>query len=99
MKLLKVIKSPAKDNKYKFYAIFYDENNKTKTVKFGTKTGFTFVDGAPENVKTAYRARHKADVKDNNNPMSPGNLSWFITWGDSQDVDENIEAYRKKFNV
>lgn len=99
MKLLRVEKSPAIDNKHKFYAIFYDEKGKTKTVKFGTKKGFTYVDGAGPEIRDQYRARHKADVKDNNDPMSKGNLSWFITWGESQDVDENIAAYRKRFNV
>lgn len=48
-------------------------------------------------VRTLYRARH---AKDNlTDPLSPGALSWWILWGPSQDMKENVRAYMRHFGM
>lgn len=95
MKLVKVEK--ANDGKSKFSALF-DENGKSRKVNFGIKGSNSYIDGADVKVRDAYRARHKKDII-NPDPTTKGNLSYWITWGDSQNIEENIKAYKKRFNV
>jgi len=95
MKLVKVEKS--NDGKTKFIAHF-DENGKISKVKFGIEGSNSYIDGADIKTRDAYRARHKRDIV-NPDPTTKGNLSYWITWGDSQNIQENIKAYKKKFNV
>ena len=91
-----IIKSP--QEKKRFQAIFTRENGKKKKVNFGSKGASTFIDGANQKVKDAYIARHR--VRENwNDPISPGALSRWIIWGDSNNVNKNIVAFRKKFNL
>jgi hypothetical protein len=90
---------PAKDNKHKFVAVFILESGKPKSVRFGTHGSNTYIDDADEVTRKNYRARHANDVKNNNDPMSRGNLSWYLNWGDSHSLSENLASYKKKFNV
>ena len=92
MKLLSIQPTSIGD-KAKFEAKFLD-NGKIKTVKFGVKGSYSYVDGAPIQVRDAYRARH---YKERTGPVdSKGMLSYWVTWGDSQDVNKNIADYKKK---
>lgn len=95
MKLVSVEPTSA-DDKKKFIATF-DNEGKIKRVKFGSKGSNSFIDGASVSVRNAYRARHAKDLKF---PVdSPAMLSFWITWGDSQDINKNITAYKKKHNL
>jgi hypothetical protein len=94
LKLLDVQKLYGSGKKFK--AIF-EKDGERRFVRFGQAGSFTFIDGAGPDVRDRYRARHKND--NINDAMSPGALSWFITWGDSRDIDENIKNFKKKFNV
>jgi hypothetical protein len=95
MKLVSIEPTPA-DDKKKFIATF-DKDGRIKRVKFGSKGSNTFIDGASLSVRNNYRARHARDVTF---PVdSPAMLSFWITWGDSQDINKNISAYKKKHNL
>ena len=95
MKLVDVKPTPDGDLK-KFVATF-DVGGRRYNVKFGRKGSFTYVDGASLRVRDSYRKRHATD---NGRAVdSPGMLSYWITWGDSQDIDRNISAYKRRFNV
>lgn len=96
MKLVKVENS--NDGKTKFTATFQDENGKMKIVRFGVKGSNAYVEGATIEARNAYRARHARDIV-NPDPTTKGNLSYFITWGDSRSLAQNIKAYKQKFNV
>lgn len=81
----------------KFKAIFDGK----KTVHFGA-TGYrdrTLIHDKQEALKARanYRKRHVHDRL--NDYMSPGALSWYILWGNSQNMQENIRAYKRKFNL
>lgn len=95
MKLVNVEQTPPNDKK-KFVATF-DNDGKIKRVKFGQKGSYTYIDGASISVRNNYRARHARDL---NFPVdSPGMLSYWITWGDSKDINKNISDYKRKHNL
>jgi hypothetical protein len=77
------------------------ETGKTKTVNFGAKgyRDFTLIDDRAEALKTreAYRARHAGDNL--TDPLSPGALSWYLLWGDSQNLKTNLRAYMERFRL
>jgi hypothetical protein len=97
MKLLSVEKTPA-DNKNKLIATFQKDDGKIKKVSFGVKNSFSYIDGADETIRNAYLARHKKDIL-NPDPTTKGNLSYYITWGPSKNLADNVKFYKKKFNV
>jgi hypothetical protein len=71
-----------KDSK-RLIAFFIMEDGKTKRKKFGQyQSGGTFFDGATEEKKNAYLARHRA--RENwDDIMSAGALSRWILWQDT----------------
>lgn len=77
------------------------ETGKIKTVNFGAKgyRDFTLIEDRAEALKTrdAYRTRHQHDNL--TDPFSPGALSWWILWGDSQNMKTNLRAYLKRFDL
>jgi hypothetical protein len=95
MKLVKV--EPSDDGKTKLMATF-DENGKIRVVRFGVKGSNSYIDGASKEVREAYRKRHAKDIM-NPDPTTKGNLSYWITWGESQSLAQNVKAYKQKFNV
>jgi hypothetical protein len=69
-----------------------------KEIHFGASGYKDYTLGASDGERQAYRARHR--VNENwDNPLSAGALSRYILWGDSRSVQENIKAFKKKFNV
>jgi hypothetical protein len=95
LKLVKV--EPSTDGKTKLTATFED-NGKNRIVKFGIKGSNSYIDGAEKEVRDAYRKRHAKDIL-NPDPTTKGNLSYWITWGESQSLAQNVKAYKQKFNV
>jgi hypothetical protein len=93
MKLVKV--EPSDDGKTKLMATF-DENGKMRVVRFGVKGSNSYIDGASKEVRDAYRKRHAKDIL-NPDPTTKGNLSYWITWGESQSLAQNVKAYKQKF--
>jgi hypothetical protein len=96
MKLLKV--EPATDGKHKLQALFLLDDGKTHLTKFGLKGSHSRIDGADDDTRRRYLARHKGDIE-NTSPLTRGNLSYYITWGESKDIRRNIEDFKRKFRV
>jgi hypothetical protein len=96
MKLIKIVPShiPAK----KFDAIFETEEGKTKTVPFGSKPHQDYTQHKDITRRTSYRSRHAKDLK-TNDPTRAGYLSYYILWGDSTSLNENIKSYKKRFGL
>jgi len=44
-----------------------------------------------------YRARHARDLR-TNDPTRPGYLSYYVLW-ESPNMEANIRAYKKRFNL
>lgn len=58
----------------------------------------TYIDHGDENKRNAYIARH-SKLENWNDPYAAGTLSRYILWGDSTNIIDNINLYRKKFNL
>ena len=46
---------------------------------------------------TDEKTRHKKDLR-TNDPKRAGYLSYFILWGESKSLRENVKSYKKRFN-
>jgi len=100
MKLLKVVKSEKQGKKWK--AIFKLDNGKEKTTHFGfdnpkdLKNDYTL--NKDKKRRRRYRIRHEKDLK-TNDPTRAGYLSYFLLWGNSTSLKQNIKDYKKKFKL
>lgn len=72
-----------------------------KKVSFGAAgyRDFTIIPDREEALaaRAAYRSRHAGDNL--TIATSPGALSWWILWGDSQDMKTNVRAYLRHFRM
>ena len=93
MILKDVIKSPVKNKKFR--AVF-DDNGKIKNVDFGDSRYQDYTQHHDPERRRLYRIRHARDLE-TNNVRSPGYLSYYILWGDSTDINQNIADYKRKF--
>jgi hypothetical protein len=70
-------------------AVYKFPNNKTKTITFGMKgSAGTFADGASQEKKDAYIARHRVN-EDWSDIFSAGFLSRWVLW--SERTNQNIK--------
>ena len=89
------IKNSTKADKKKM-AIFYEDGKKIKTVHFGASGMDDYTKTKDKEQRKRYRQRHEKDLK-TKDPTKAGYLSYYILWGDSTSLDENIKDYKKRF--
>ena len=96
MKLISIKES--KNPEKKFTATFILDNGNIKETSFGAKHMDDYTLTKNLDQRERYRNRHQKDLitKD---PTRAGYLSYYILWGDSTKMDENVNEYRKKFNL
>jgi hypothetical protein len=85
---------PATDSKHKYTAIF-DDGKKTS---FGAKGYTDYLQSGDKVLRERYRKRHHKDLE-TNDPRRAGYLSYYLLWGDSTNLQTNIAAYKRRFNV
>ena len=88
---MKIEESNRKDKR--FVATF----DNGKKVHFGLKNAYTYLDGAPEEKRKGYLARHKV-LEDWRDPYKAGTLSRYILW-EFRSFNSALKAYEQKFNV
>ena len=98
---MKIVEAQPKTGK-RFTAIFrlHKGGKVIKITHFGQrnpKQG-TYIDHGDKKKRDAYRARHKKDL-DTKDFKRAGFLSMGLLWGDNTSLKENIEDYKKKFNL
>ena len=98
---MKIVDAEPKTKK-RFTAIFrlHKGGKVIKVTNFGQrnpKQG-TYIDHGDKKKRDAYRARHKKDL-DTKDFKRAGFLSYHLLWGDSASLKQNIEDYKKKFNL
>lgn len=78
-------------------AFFLMDNGKTIKRKFGSAVGFTYFDGASDEKRNAYIARHKVR-EDFNDVFSAGSISRFVLW-EFRSRNEIEKFYNRKFKI
>ena len=79
----------------KYKAIFTKPDGKTKTIHFGAKGYEDYTQHRNKDRRVLYRKRHEKDLK--GDPMRAGYLSFYILWGDSINIQNNIRSFKHKF--
>ena len=95
-KLLRIVKSDREGKKWK--AEFAQDNGRTKTTHFGDSSAQDYLQHRDKERRERYRQRHKKDL-DTKDPTRAGFLSYYILWGDSTSMDENIRSFKSRFNL
>lgn len=91
--LVKFGRSPIKGKR--FMAVF---ENPKKTTHFGQTGAYTYIDGASDGARDAFRARHKESLK-TKDPLRSGFLSYYVIWGKSRSAEKNLKRYLKRFDI
>jgi hypothetical protein len=93
-KIVKIIDSPRKGKRYRVYL----ENN--EYFDFGLDGGSTYIDHHNKKKRGAYRKRHYSNgtekyLIDTLTP-SPALYSYYILWGNSEDIMKNVDSLNRK---
>ena len=95
MKLLEVALSSSPGKKY---TAIFDNNGRKKRVSFGAAGYEDYTQHHDKVRRDLYRKRHAQDLK-TDDPTRAGYLSFYLLWGDSTNLQSNIAAYRRRFNL
>lgn len=92
-----VVKRSNKEGK-KYMAVFTKDDGKTKTTHFGAKGMSDYTIHKDKERRSRYRSRHKKDLQTKDYTRA-GFLSYYLLWGDSTSLRENIKKYKARFNL
>jgi len=95
MHLVSITPSTKPDKKY--MAIF-DKEGRRKTTHFGSKGMDDYLHTHDKDQRDRYRTRHKKDLM-TRDPTRAGFLSYYILWGDSTSLRQNISDYKQRFGL
>ena len=95
---MKLISVKPSDSKTKKYTATFMINGKEKKVSFGAKGYDDYTIKKDKEQRSRYRKRHAKDLK-TGDPTRAGYLSYYLLWGDSTSLKENIKDYKKRFNL
>lgn len=96
LKLVKIKRSPKPEKKWR--AVFQSKAGKEKNVDFGSAGADDYTKTGDKEQRARYRARHRKDLQ-HGDYTKPGYLAWHILWGDSTDMETNVRAYKRRYNV
>ena len=88
---MNIVKSKSKNKR--LTALFSDGLR----IDFGSKGGSTYFDHGDNIKRINYIKRHK--VNENWDKINAGSLSRYILWGDSTDLNKNIQDFKRRFNI
>jgi hypothetical protein len=99
MELLDIVKSKVPGKK--FTAHFRLRNGKPHTIHFGAAGMDDYTKTHDKEQRERYRTRHAKDLETAaaKTGVSAGALSYYVLWGDSTDLDRNIRAYVRRFDL
>ena len=84
------------DKAGKKYMAVFDIDGRKKTTHFGASGMADYTKTKDKEQRKRYRQRHKKDLQ-TKDPTRAGYLSYYILWGESTSVRENISKYKKRF--
>jgi hypothetical protein len=82
----------ANDGKHKWIAHFKDG----RQTRFGAAGYEDYTQHNDKLRRASYRKRHAKDLE-TKDPYKAGYLSYYILWGDSTSIKENVKDYNKRF--
>ena len=99
MKLLAIERSSMKGKK--FMAVFRTDAGRSRTIHFGASGMDDYTLTHDKAQRDRYRARHTKDLHTHaaRSGVSPGALSYYILWGDSTSMHQNVLSYKRKFGL
>ena len=80
----------------KLMAKFTADTGRVKTVHFGSAGMDDYTKTKDKEQRKRYRQRHKKDLL-TKDPTRAGYLSYYILWGPSTNLKENITSYKKRY--
>jgi hypothetical protein len=83
------------DRDKKRYVIRF--SNPKKTIHFGSDVGTTYIDEGDKLKRENYIKRHQ--VREDWTKVNAGSLSRYILWGDSKNINKNLNSYLERFNI
>ena len=100
MPISMTIKEAEPKTKKRYTAIFrlHKGGKVIKITHFGQVGGKTYLDEGNKKKRSAFRARHKGDLK-TKDYKRPGYLSYYLLWGEHTSLKKNIDDYKNKFNL
>ena len=66
-------------------------------IHFGSKKSKTYLDHHDKDKRSNYLKRHKPN--EDWSKVNAGSLSAFILWGDTTDLNTNLDKYLKRFDI
>jgi len=94
---LVMLKEAPRGDKHKWVAVF-DDAPERREVKFGARGFQDYTQHHSTERRDAYRTRHLKDLR-TRDPTRAGFLSYYLLWGDSTDIKENLRRYKNHFNL
>lgn len=95
--IVRLQKSPVKTKRFR---VVMDNGKK---YDFGYLGAYTYLDGADDKIRSAYRARHYANKTEkeliDNLVPSASLFSYYLIWGESRDINENIKTLNAKWKT
>jgi hypothetical protein len=95
--IINISPSPLKTKRFR--VLYKHGDEKEKHFDFGLKGGYTYLDGADDKARDAYRKRHLASPNEGKLIRglvpSPATFSYYLTWGDSRNIQTNIRTFNK----
>ena len=95
---MKMTIKPSNKSGKKYMAIFKKDGGRSKTTHFGAAGMDDYTLTGDKEARKRYRQRHKKDLN-TNDPTRAGYLSYYILWGESKSIKENIRNYKRRFNL
>jgi len=95
LKLLKIEKS---SNSSKKWTAVFQMNGRIKKTSFGANGMEDYTQHHDQERRERYLKRHQKDLQ-TNDPTRAGYLSYYILWGPSTRISENIRLFKQKFHL
>jgi len=95
-KLISVKRSKKPGKKWNF--TFKTNSQRTFTRSVGDSTRNNYTLHHDKTRRKHYLQRHKKDLN-TGDPTRPGYISYYVLWGKSTSFEENLAAYKKRFNL
>ena len=96
---LKLISITRSTNPEKKYTAIFQHDGRSITTHFGSRGYTDFTLGASEDQRENYIRRHTNSRENFNDPTTAGSLSRYLLWGASRSFQENLRAFKKRFNL